>query len=48
MSEFNVKNISYLYLEADKNLFKPIEVKKKIDKFIVFGTGNAGLYRALM
>jgi len=38
--EFNAKNISYLYLECNKELFKPVNVEKDRNKFIVFWYGK--------
>lgn len=38
--EFNAKNVSYLYLECNKALFKPIKVEKDKNEFVVFWYGN--------
>jgi glycosyltransferase involved in cell wall biosynthesis len=39
-NEFKAKNVSYLYLESNRDLFKPIETEKKKNKFIVFWYGK--------
>jgi glycosyltransferase involved in cell wall biosynthesis len=39
-NEFNVKNITYLYLECNKKLFKPVNVEKEKNKFAVFWYGK--------
>jgi len=38
--EFKAKNVSYLYLESDRDLFRPTEREKKKNKFIVFWYGK--------
>lgn len=38
--EFNAKNIAHLYLECNKELFKPIKLVKEHNKFIVFWYGK--------
>lgn len=39
-SEFKAKNVSHLYLEPNRDLFKPVEREKKKNKFTVFWYGN--------
>jgi hypothetical protein len=38
--EFDAKNVSYLYLECNKELFKPIAVEEVQNKFVVFWYGK--------
>lgn len=38
--EFNAENISYLYLECNKTLFKPLKIEKNCNKFVVFWYGK--------
>lgn len=38
--EFSAKNISYLYLECNKTLFKPLAIEKDHDRFVVFWYGK--------
>lgn len=38
--EFNARNMSYFYLECNKELFKPVKLKETQDKFIVFWYGK--------
>ncbi len=38
--EFNRKNISYLYLGCNKELFKPVKINKDRNKFVVFWYGG--------
>ena len=39
--EFNAKNIDYLYLGCNEKLFKPLKIKKRSSKFVVFWYGQA-------
>ena len=38
--EFNAGNVSYLYVECDRSLFKPLSVQKDKNTFVVFWYGK--------
>lgn len=38
--EFNAKNVSYLYLECNKTLFRPLAAEKNHNRFVVFWYGK--------
>ncbi len=39
--EFKVDNVEYIYVGCNKKMFKPLEVKKETDKFVVFWYGSS-------